>query len=162
MRTLALFLMASVGLGMTTLPAGAGVFVYPIRSTQISADPPRYRTVIGIFDRYFLPIYGVRANPLLEADGSPATPILEASGPQWAHVAFDAGGWPTWFADSQPHTNWNDSLLVVTASPVSCVSLSYLVPPEGGTINTHDLCLTTDQLTPARSATWGRLKILYR
>ena len=34
----------------------AGEFRFPIRSTQISVDPPRYRVVIGFFDRYLLDI----------------------------------------------------------------------------------------------------------
>ena len=141
--------------------AMAGIFTYPIRATQISTDPPRYRVVIGFYDRYLMPIYGVRAEPVRIDTPGPTTRILEATGPSWMHVVMDPDGWPTWIAD-QNWPVWSDSLEIVTADPVTCTSLSYLIPPDAYPYKTIDDCLTADQLTPTRAETWGKLKTLYR
>jgi len=141
--------------------AMSGIFIYPIRSTQITADPPRYRVVVGFFNRYEEPIYGVRAEPNRIDAIAPATRILEASGPSWMHIVMDGDGWPTWIADENWPV-WSDSIEIVTAEPVTCVTLSYLIPPNGYPYKTLDECLTADQVTPTRQETWGRLKTLYR
>ena len=142
--------------------ARAGIFAYAGRCTQIGADPPRYQSVIHFHNRFGEPIFGIRAAAVGPgSSGAPMTPILHASGPSWMHVTMDGNGWPTWVADQ----NWpvqGDSLTVVTAVPTTCLSLLYLVPPEGDETAENGFCLSVDPATPTQAATWGRLKTLYR
>ncbi len=154
------FGMTAVGL---LASADAGVFVYQIRSTQIQVDPPRYRSVIGFFDRYDVPLYGVRTDTSTYGGTSPVTRILEASGPSWMHASVDPVlGTATWTCGAVPNYRFNDSLEVVTDTPNPCFWWVYLGAPQGLPVNKNYQCSATDQVTEVRFATWGQLKSLYR
>ena len=163
MRHPGLALGCLIAAALLTPRASAGIFVYAIRSTQIELDPPRYRSVIGFYDRYAVPLYGVRADSTMHAGVNPRARILEASGPPWMHVSVDpAAGTALWVADSVVTYFPPDSLIVVTGSPNPCFEMVYLTGPTGYDYKYIEQCFMTDQVTVAHVSTWGRVKSAYR
>ena len=166
-QTLWLLFMVSLIVAATT--ASAEVRINTIGCDTLSFSPLQIQSTFTVSNLGGTEVCEILLTPLLQHTDADSCHVVDASGPSgWSTCSVENGA--SWFARRSESIGYDDcllpgeslELLAIVLAPAVCGHLALFFDELGSTADSDLIFFPCDQPVQIQSATWGRVKAIYR